>query len=495
MVEPNRIGGFPFRKADAEERKKDFTEVQLPYSEEEVMREAERCLLCGTPVCIDACPVLLDVRGMNEAAARGDFRTSYERIRETNPLLGVTARCCPQLQGLCEDACVLRWSGQPIAIGLIQRYISDWERKHRQPAPLIEKDTGKKVAVIGAGPAGLAASALLRRYGHQVTVYEASKMPGGTAWYGVPDYHLPKEILIDEIEQIKAMGVNIKTQVMVGKDITLSQLRDENDAILITTGSRDTNNLDIPGINLKGILSGYDFLEGVYSDGVDNYLRNPKFSLGNDIMVIGGGDTSLDCARTALRLTEGKGNVTVLCLKPEAGLRVDPVMLEEAKEEGVKFRFLGQTKSFEGDKDGHVAAALVNNMQLEAPDQRGTRHPEPIPNQVYRIPCTTVLIAIGRGPNSFLQKKSGIETGRRNVIAITDDYKTSINGVFAAGDVTSGETLIVKAMEKGREGAQRVHEYMMGLEASHTSFYEKYYEKLSYDRMLAGEEDAKIPPD
>lgn len=496
MVEPNRVGGFPFRKADAEQRKKDFSEVQQPYSEEDVMREAERCLLCGTPVCIDACPVLLDVRGMNEAAARGDFKTSFERIRETNPLLGVTARCCPQLQGLCEDACVLKWSGQPIGIGLIQRYISDWERKHRQPSPSIAQETGKKVAVIGSGPAGLAASSLLRRYGHQVTVYEASKMPGGTAWYGVPDYHLPKQVLVDEIEQIKSMAVKIKTGVTVGKDITLSQLRDENDAILITTGSKDTRNLDIPGINLKGILSGYDFLEGVFSDGVDKYLNNPKYDLGTDIMVIGGGDTSLDCARTALRLTKGKGNVTVLCLQPETGLHVDPIMLDEAREEGVKLRFLGQTKSFDGDSNGHVVAAQVNNMQMGAPDQSGTRHPEPIPNQEFRIPCTTVLIAIGRGPNSFLQKKSGIETGKRNAIAITNEFKTSIDGVFAAGDVTSGETLIVKAMEKGREGAQRVHEYMMGLEANHTSFYEKYYTKLSYDRMLEGKDDPRsLPPD
>ena len=239
MVDPNRVGGFPFRRADAEQRKIDFSEVQQPYSEEEVMQEAERCLLCGTPVCIDACPVLLDVRGMNEAAARGDFKTSYERIRETNPLLGVTARCCPQLQGLCEDACVLKWSGQPIGIGLIQRYIADWERKNRQPPVSIEQDTGKKVAVVGAGPAGLAGSALLRRYGHQVTIYEGSIMPGGTAWYGVPDYHLPKEVLIDEIEKIKAMGVNIRTNTTIGKDVTLSQLLEENDAVLITTGSKD----------------------------------------------------------------------------------------------------------------------------------------------------------------------------------------------------------------------------------------------------------------
>src|SRR5438093_1038319 len=222
MVEPNRVGGFPFRKGDPEERKANFSEVQLLYTEEEAMREAERCLLCGTPVCIDACPVLLDVRGMNEAVARGDFKTSYERIRETNPLLGVTARCCPQLQGLCEDACVLRWSGQPIGIGLIQRYIADWERKQQKlPDPSISPDTGKNVAVIGAGPAGLAGAELLKRYGHHVTIYEELSRPGGTAWYGIPDYHLPKDVLNYEIERIKGMGVEIKTDITVGKDITL----------------------------------------------------------------------------------------------------------------------------------------------------------------------------------------------------------------------------------------------------------------------------------
>jgi glutamate synthase (NADPH/NADH) small chain len=180
-VEPNRVGEFPFRKADPEERKRNFSEVQQPYSKDEAMREADRCLLCGTPVCIDACPVLLDVRGMNEAAARGDFETAYERIRETNPLLGVTGRCCPQLQGLCEDACVLKWSGQPIGIGLIQRYVADWERKNKQPTPKMAADTGKKVVVIGSGPAGVAAADLLKRYGHSVTVYEALSTPGGTA--------------------------------------------------------------------------------------------------------------------------------------------------------------------------------------------------------------------------------------------------------------------------------------------------------------------------
>jgi glutamate synthase (NADPH) small chain len=498
-VEPNRVGAFPFRKSDPEERKNNFSEVQQPYTEEEVMREADRCLLCGTPVCIDACPVLLDVRGMNEAVARGDFKKAHERIRETNPLLGVTARCCPQLQGLCEDACVLRWSGQPIGIGLIQRYVADWERKQQQQQhsqqsdPSTSPETGKKVAVIGAGPGGLAAAELLRRYGHHVSIYEELSTPGGTAWYGIPDYHLPKDVLLYEVERIKGMGVEIKGDVKVGKDITLSQLADGNDAILIATGSKDTVKLDTPGIDLKGIYDGYQFLETVFSKGVDNYRKNDnsnKYDLGKEVIVIGGGDTALDCARTALRLT--KGNVTIVYRRTENDMPADPIMLEEAKEEEVKFRFLAEPKSYEG-ANGQVATVTMNSMQLGAPDQTGRRSPEPVPGKEFKINCSSVLLAVGREPNSFLQKKAGIKTSKKNSIAINDQYKTSMKGVFAAGDVTTGETLVVKAMSSGREAAQRVHEYLMNLEENHMSFYEKYYTQNLYDRMLEGGETGPPP--
>jgi glutamate synthase (NADPH) small chain len=495
-VEPNRIGQFPFRKADPEERKSNFSEVQQSYSEEEVMREADRCLLCGTPVCIDACPVLLDVRGMNEAVARGDFKTAHERIRETNPLLGVTGRCCPQLQGLCEDACVLKWSGQPIGIGLIQRYVADWERKNKQPPPAIGADTGKNVAIIGAGPSGIAGADLLKRYGHHVIIYEALSSPGGTAWYGIPDYHLPKDVLLHEIEKVREMGVEIKTNVIIGKDICLSQLLDENDAVLITTGPKDPQSLDIAGSDLQGVIDGYEFLENVFVNGVNNYLKNPKYDLGNDIIVVGGGDTALDCSRTALRLTEGQGNVTIVYRRAEEDMPADPIMSEEAKEEGVKFRFLAQPKSFEGSsKDKHVVATVIDAMQPGTPDQSGRRHPEPIPGREFKMHCSTVILAIGRGPNSFLQKKAGLKMGKHNSIAINDNYKTSMERVFAAGDVTSGETLVVKAMESGREGAQRVHEYLMDLENQHVSFYERYYKQNLYDRMLEGKVDTDLPPD
>lgn len=495
-VEPRRVGQFPFRKAEPEERKTTFSEVQQPYSEEEVMREADRCLLCGTPVCIDACPVLLDVRGMNEAAARGDFRTAYERIRETNPLLGVTGRCCPQLQGLCEDACVLKWSGQPIGIGLIQRYVADWERKNKQPSPAIGANTGKNVAVVGAGPSGIAGADLLRRYGHHVVIYEALPSPGGTAWYGIPDYHLPKDVLLHEIGKVKEMGVEIKTNIMIGKDMHLSQLLDENDAILITTGPKDPQSLDIAGSDLRGVIDGYEFLENVFVKGVNNYLKNPKYDLGNEVIVVGGGDTALDCARTALRLTQGLGNVTIAYRRAEEDMPADPIMIEEAKEEGVKFRFLAQPKAFEGfSKDNHVVATVMDFMQPGMPDQSGRRHPEPTPGRDFKMHCSTVILAIGRGPSTFLQKQIGLRMGKHNSIAINDNYKTSMERVFAAGDVTSGETLVVKAMESGREGAQRVHEYLMDLEDQHVSFYERYYKQNLYDRMLEGKVDTDLPPD
>ena len=493
-VEPNRVGAFPFHKSDPEERKKNFSEVQQSYSEEDVMKESDRCLLCGTPVCIDACPVLLDVRGMNEAVARGDFKKAHERIRETNPLLGVTARCCPQLQGLCEDACVLRWSGQPIGIGLIQRYVADWEnRQQKQPDPSVSSETGKKVAVIGAGPGGLAAAELLKRYGHRVTIYEELSTPGGTAWYGIPDYHLPKDVLLYEVDRIKGMGVEIKTGVKVGKDITLSQLSDENNAILIATGSKDTVKLDTPGVNLKGIYDGYQFLETVFVNGIDSYMNNNnsnRYDLGKEVIIIGGGDTALDCARTALRLTGG--NVVIAYRRTENDMPADPIMLEEAKEEGVKFRFLAEPKSYEGT-DGQVMAATMNSMQLGAPDQTGRRSPQPVPGKEFKINCSSVLLAVGREPNSFLQVKAGLKTSKKNSIAINDQYKTSMKGVFAAGDVTTGETLVVKAMSSGREAAQRVHEYLMNLEENHMSFYERYYIQNSYDSMMEGGETGPPP--
>lgn len=466
--------------------------MEQPYSPDQAIEEAKRCLLCGTPVCIDACPVQMDVRGMCEAVSRGDFKTAFIRISDTNDLLGVTARCCPQLQGLCEDACVVHWEGQPISIGMLQRFVSDWEQSNKQPDPIGEATTRKSVAIVGSGPAGLAAASLLQRYGHSVKIFEELPVAGGTAWYGIPDYHLPKDVLEYEIERIKGRGVEIRTGIKVGRDVTLSQLLSgEVDAVLITAGAKDPVELDTPGIDLSGVLDGYQFLEDVFANGISTYLKNPSYELGKDIIVVGGGDSALDAARTALRLTQG--NVTIAYRRTENEMPADAIMLEEAKEEGVQFRFLADPKTFLGE-NGELTSVMMNKMKLGDPDSTGRRSPEPVPGSEYMVKASTVLLAIGRGPNSFLQKIEGLKMGRKNAIAIDDKFKTSMTGVFAAGDVTTGETLVVKAMGSGREAAQRVHEYLMNIEDQHVSLYERYFVDRSYERMIRGDDAPEILP-
>lgn len=496
IIKPNRVGPFPFPKSDPEVRKRDFSEVELPYTKEQVMLEADRCLRCGTPVCIDACPVQLDVRGMMDAVANGDFERAYHRIRETNPLLGVTARCCPQLQGLCEDACVVRWGGQPLSIGMVQRFVADWEQdESRQPDPESEAATGKRVAVVGAGPAGLAATELLLRYGHSVTIYEESQDLGGTAWYGIPDYHLPKDVLTYEAERIAAQGAVVRRGVKVGQDISITSLLSDTDAVLIATGSRDVKKLDTPGSDLEGVLDGYEFLRGVYGAGPESYLKGKQRDLGEDVLVVGGGDTALDCARTALRLTQG--HVTIIYRRDEKEMPADPIMVKEAQEEGVKFKFLSDPSKYLG-QGGKLTGAMLQTMQLGTPDATGRKHPEPVPGATIDVECDSVILAVGRGPDSFLSKKEGLKSGPKGAIVVDERYATSMAKVFATGDATTGETLVVKAMGHGREAAQRVHEYLMGLENRHMSLYEQYYTKRTtedaYQGMLDGKEE-QLPPD
>lgn len=496
QVSPNRVRAYPFPKKDPNDRVKNFSEVQLPYTRLEVIEEAKRCLLCGTPVCQDACPVQMDVRGMCEAVSRNDIKTAYNRIRDMNALVGVTARCCPQLQSLCENACVMRWGGQAISIGMIQRFCSDWEmqEENKQADPVRAAETGKHVTIIGAGPAGLAAASLLRRYGHGVTIYEALPHAGGTALYGIPDYHLPKDVLQYEIERIRAEGTELKTGVKVGKDVTLTDLlADGSDAVLITTGSKDVNKLDTPGIGLSGVYDGYKFLEDVFVNGVEEYLKRPKYDLGKDILVIGAGDTALDDARVSKRLTGG--NVTIVYRRTENEAPSDPIMVDEAKEEGIEFRYLANPKKYNGNKDGRLVSTTMDTMRLGQPDKTGRRSPEPVRGEEFDVKSSAVFLAVGRGPDSFLQKQAGLKMGKKNSIAVDDHFKTSMNGVFAAGDVTTGETLVVRAMGSGRNTAQRVHEYLMNIpDKQHESLYETYFVLHSFEWMMRGEKGGLPPP-
>jgi glutamate synthase (NADPH) small chain len=493
-LKTERVVEFPFPKLDPEERKGNFCEVQVPYTMEEAMAEADRCVTCGNPVCIEVCPVQTDIRGMCEAVARGDMETAYHRIRETNPLLGTTARCCPQLDSLCEAACVVGTRGNPVASGMVQRFVADWERTvSRQPDPEKMPDTGRSVAVIGGGPAGLAAAELLRRYGHDVTVYDELPVLGGTAWYAIPDYHLPKEVLQYEAGRIVGMGVKTKTGLKVGRDVSLSDLRSEFDAVIVATGAKDVSKFDAPGSNLGGVYDGYKFLEDVFVGGIERYLEEPKYDLGKRILVVGGGDSALDCARTALRLSGGE--VTMVYRRTEAEMPVDKILVDEGKEEGLKLSFLMAPKSYSGD-GGRVKNATMTVMKLGDVDSSGRRSPVPT-GETVDLQCDSVIVAIGRGPNSFLQRQAGIDLGPKNSIAVDDRGRTSLPGVFAAGDVVTGESLVVKAMSKGREAAQRVHEFLMGLDSRHVSMFDYYFTRRTsgryYREMLDGKEE-RLPP-
>ena len=493
-LKTERTSKFPFPKLDASLREGNFEEVQLPYSAEEAMAEASRCVTCGNPVCIDVCPLQTDIRGMCEAVSRGDFAAAYHRVRETNALLGTTARCCPQLDSLCEAACVMGTRGQPVASGMVQRFVADWERTvSRQPDPKTCRTTGKSVAVVGGGPAGLAAAELLRRYGHAVTVYEELPVLGGTAWYGIPDYHLPKDVLQYEASRIVGMGVEVRSGVKVGRDLSLGDLRSDHDAVLIATGAKDVSKFDTPGADLGGVHDGYRFLEDVFVGGVDKYLRAPTYNLGKRVLVIGGGDSALDCARTALRLT--RGEVTIVYRRTEAEMPVDEILIEEGKEEGLKLEVLLAPRGYVG-KEGRVTKATMSVMKLGDVDSSGRRTPVPT-GETIDMACDSVIVAIGRGPNSFLQRKAGIQTGPRGAISVDDHCMTSLPGVFAAGDVVTGESLVVKAMSKGREAAQRLHEYLMGLGHSHESLYDHYFTRRTtgryYREMMDGKEET-LPP-
>jgi len=489
-----RVSKFPFPKRDAKEREGNFEEVQLPYTLEEAMAEASRCVTCGNPVCIDVCPLQLDVRGMCEAVARGDMATAYHRIRETNALIGTTSRCCPQLDSLCEKACVVGSQGEPVAIGMIQRFVSDWERNvSRQPDPKTLKSTGMSVGIVGGGPAGLAAAELLKRYGHSVTIYEELPVLGGTAWYGIPDYHLPKDVLQYEASRIVDMGVRIKTGVRVGKDIGLYDLGSDHDALLIATGAKDVSKFDTPGSDLKGVYDGYRFLEDVFAGGVEKYLEHPTYDLGKRVLVIGGGDSALDCARTALRLT--RGEVTIVYRRTEVEMPVDEILIEEGKEEGLKLKFLLAPKAYVGE-GGRVTKTTMTVMKLGEVDASGRRSPVPT-GETIDMECDSVIVAIGRGPNTFLQKATGMATGPKGAVAIDENRMTSLQGVFAAGDVVTGESLVVKAMAQGREAAQRIHEYLLKIGKEHISLYDYYFTRRTsgryYTGMLDGKEET-LPP-
>ena len=480
---PKRVGPWPFPRKDGNSRIGTFDEVQISFTETEAIEEANRCILCPIPACVRACPVNLNVLGMMREIQEKKFGEAYRLIRETNCIPGSTARVCPQLDDLCEANCVISKRGDPLSIGMLQRFVTDWSFKHGEIKDLdIAESTGKQVAVVGGGPTGLGAADLLLRYGHKVTIFDIHDKLGGTARYGIPNYHLSKKSLDLEIEHLKKMGIEVITKMKIGSQMSLKDVFKEGfDAIIIATGAKKVTPFEVDGRSLHGILDAYEFL--ITLDEMEFYKNQEKripFKIGEKVLVVGGGDTAIDASRTSIRL--GAKEVTMMYRRTDKEMTAYRQGRELAKEEGIKIEYLQVPIRFIGDKEGWIKAAECIKMKLGEPDASGRARPVPIEGSNFIIDLDTVLIAIGRGPSTFLQEKEDIKKEKwGGIIVDNETFETSIPGVFAAGDVVTGESLVIKAMGQGRNAAQRVHEYLIDskecLDHSQKYFTQRYARK------------------
>jgi glutamate synthase (NADPH) small chain len=451
----------PMAVRDPDKRKTGFSEVALGYTDEEAKEEAERCLQCANPTCVSGCPVSVDIPGFILAIREGRYQDAIAIIKRTNNLPAVCGRVCPQ-ESQCEKECVLAKIGEPIAIGRLERFAAEKEKELLDTQEKEAKESKIKVAVIGAGPAGLTAAGDLAKYGYQVTIFEALHEPGGVLSYGIPEFRLPKDIVRKEVEYIESLGVEILTDMVVGKVITIDELfADGYQAVFIGTGAGLPNFLGIPGENLNGVYSANEFLTRVNLMKAFSFpSRDTPVFIGKRVAVVGGGNVAMDSARSALRL--GAESVTVVYRRSQEELPARHEEVEHAKEEGVEFMLLTNPIALVGDENGWVQSMKCIKMELGEPDASGRRRPEPIPGSEFDLPVDEVIIAIGQSPNPLiLQYTPGLEATRRGgILAEEETGKTSKEMVYAGGDIVTGAATVILAMGAGKKAAKAIHEML-----------------------------------
>lgn len=452
---------------DARLRATNFTEVNLGYSEELARQEAQRCLECAKPQCVNDCPVGVKVKEFVQLIVAGDFLAAAAKIREDNVLPAITGRVCPQ-EDHCEGGCLMGKKVQPLGIGYLERFVADYEQRHLDLSSLPKAPaTGKKVAIVGSGPSGLTAAGDLVQKGHQVHVFEALHTPGGVLVYGIPEFRLPKQIIREQIDYMKAMGVEFETDVVVGKTVTLDELMGEEgyDAVFIGTGAGLPQFMNIPGEHLNGVYSANEFLTRInlmHSYEFPKY-DEPMLDLhGKNVAVIGGGNTALDAIRSALRL--GASKAYALYRRSEAEMPARKEEVKHAQQEGIEFRVLTNPIEFLSDGKGWLNAVRCMRMELGEADASGRRRPVPVEGSEFEIPLSVAVIAIGTGANPLIQSTTpGLNTNKRNYIeADATTQRTSRKGVFAGGDIVTGSATVILAMGAGRRAAKSIHEYLTG---------------------------------
>ena len=460
MAKPNMtLTKMPMPTQDAAVRITNFEEVAQGYTKEMALEESTRCLHCKHQPCVQGCPVNIHIPDFIEEVKKGDFEEAHRIISLTSSLPAVCGRVCPQ-ESQCEKYCVRGIKGEPVAIGRLERFVADYHREHSDGKVEKPQSNGHKVAIVGAGPAGLTCAGDLAKKGYEVTIFEALHVAGGVLMYGIPQFRLPKEIVTNEIEQLKKLGVNIITNFVVGRSDSIDALMEEEgfEAVFIGSGAGLPRFMNMPGENLKGVYSANEFLTRInlmkaYRPGSDTPIQHPK-----KCVVVGGGNVAMDAARCARRLG---ADVHIVYRRSMDELPARKEEVEHAQEEGIEFKTLCNPVEIltEGDD---VAKSRCIRMELGEPDASGRRRPVPVEGSEFELEMDTVIIAIGTGPNPIIAHTTpGLETTKRgNIVADEESCATSKPGVFAGGDIVPGAATVILAMGAGRKAAAAIDEYL-----------------------------------
>jgi glutamate synthase (NADPH/NADH) small chain len=457
----------PMAEQSPEARIHNFDEVPLGYSPDEALVEAARCLKCKKPKCVEGCPVRVDIPGFIKLIEEGEFARAAQKIKETNCLPAICGRVCPQ-ESQCEVLCILGKKGDPAAVGRLERFAADYERQQGKiELPQKSPPTGKKVAVIGAGPAGLTVAGDLVLLGHQVTIFEAFHRPGGVLIYGIPEFRLPKAIVEAEVDYLVRLGVDLQMNQVIGNSIDIDELLDGEgfDAVFIGVGAGLPTFMGIPGENLGGVYSANEYLtRSNLMKAYDFPNYDTPIVRGRNVCVIGGGNVAMDAARTARRL--GGENVYILYRRSLDEMPARAEEIHHARQEGIIFKLLCAPLEYIGDRQGMVCQVRCQEMELGQPDESGRRRPVPKQGAEFILDTDLVIVAIGSGANPLLtQHTKGMELNRRGYIVADENGRTTRNGVWAGGDIVTGSATVILAMGAGKAAAKDIHNYLCGLGA------------------------------
>ena len=442
-------------------RNKNFLEVALGYTEEQALDEAARCLNCKNHPCVSGCPVQVKIPEFIKKITEKDYEGAYQVIHETSSLPAVCGRVCPQ-ETQCEGACVLGIKGEPVAVGKLERFVGDWNIGHAaQCAAALPARNGRRVAVVGSGPAGLACASDLAKMGYEVKIFEALHKVGGVLVYGIPEFRLPKQKIVErEVEAVRRLGVEIETDVIVGRTVTVDSLLGEEgfDAVFIGSGAGLPRFMGIGGENLNGVVSANEFLTRANLMHAYDARYDTPIYVGQRVVVVGGGNVAMDAVRTAKRLG---AEATIVYRRSEAELPARAEEVHHAKEEGIVFRMLANPVEVLGDEQGWVRGLRCVEMTLGEPDESGRRRPVEKEGSEFDVPCDVVIMALGTSPNPLLAATTaGLETDRRGCITADGQGVTSREGVFAGGDAVTGAATVILAMGAGRTAARAIDEYI-----------------------------------